>query len=101
MHILFNQELLGSFIQLDRVIRIQADDKPIHLSPIGSLHKALRHLPLPVNDYHYVKNAIANQLSFVRLVDEYFIICNTRVDDVIYVQRKDDGKYLQFQRDLK
>ena len=30
-----------------------------------------------------------------------YIICNTRVDDVIYVQSKDDGKYLRFQRDHK
>ena len=65
IHILFNQELLGGLIQLDWVIKIQADGNPIHLSQIGSLHKALRHLPLPVNDYQYNKNAIANQLSFL------------------------------------
>ena len=28
-------------------------------------------------------------------------ICNTRVDVTIYVQSKDDGKYLQFQKDYK
>ena len=38
---------------------------------------------------------------FVKIADKYYIICNTRIDDVIYVQSKDDGKYLQFQRDLK
>ena len=42
-----------------------------------------------------------NLLLFAKLVDEYYIICNTRVHDAIYVQSKDDGKYLQFQRDPK
>ena len=49
--------------------------------------------------YHYSENVIANLLSFAKLANECYIICNTRVDDVIYVQSKDDRKYLQFQRD--
>ena len=40
-------------------------------------------------------------LSFAKLTDEYYIICNTRVDDAIYVQSKDNGKYLRFQREHK
>ena len=44
---------------------------------------------------------IANLLSFVKLADEYYIICNRRIDNAIYVQSKDDSKYLQFQRDHK
>ena len=51
---------------------------------------------LPVSDYHYGKITIANLLLFVKLVDKYYIICNTRVNDAIYVQGKDDEKYLQF-----
>ena len=31
IHILLNWELVGGLIQLDRVIKIQADGKPIHL----------------------------------------------------------------------
>ena len=54
-----------------------------------------------MSTYYYNKTTIVNLLSFIKLVDEYYIICNTRVDDVIYVQSKDDGKYLQFQRDHK
>ena len=45
--------------------------------------------------------AIANLLLFAKLADKYYIICNTRVDNAIYVQSKDDGKYLQFQWDPK
>ena len=30
VHILFNQDLLGGLVQLDRVIEIQAGGKPIH-----------------------------------------------------------------------
>ena len=53
IHILFIPELFGGLIQLDWVIKIQAGGKPVHLSQIRSLQKALRHLPLSVNDYHY------------------------------------------------
>ena len=118
LHIIFNRELFGGLIKLNMAINIQAGGKLIHISQIGSLHEALRHLslpvsqtgslqkalqqlPLPVSTYHYSENAIANLLSFAKLADEYNIICNTRVNDAIYVQSKDDGKYLQFQRDHK
>ena len=66
----------------------------------GLLHKALRHLPLPIIYYHYDENAIANLLSFVKLVDEFYIICNKISDDVLYVQNKDNEKYLQLHRNL-
>ena len=49
IHILFNKELLGGIVDLNKSIKIQAGGKPIHLSQIGSLHQALRHLPLPVS----------------------------------------------------
>ena len=77
---------------------IAAGGKNIRLSQIGSLHTALRHLLLPWDNYHYNDNAIANLLSFARLADDYYILCNTRIDDAIYVQSKEDGKYLCFQR---
>ena len=83
-------------MNLDKSIKIQAGGKPIHLSQIGSLHKALRHLLLPVSTYHYSENAIANLLSFAKLAEDYYIICNTRIDNAIFVQSKDDGKYLRF-----
>ena len=54
-----------------------------------------------MSTYHYSKNTIANLLSFAKLADNYYIICNTRIDNAIYVQSKDDGKYLRFQRDHK
>ena len=88
-------------MNLDRALKIHAGGKLNHLSQIGSLYQALRHLPLPVSTYHYSENAISNLLSFAKLADDYYIICNTRFDDAIYVQSKDDGKYLQFQRDHK
>ena len=94
IHILFNKELLCGFVNLDRALKIHASGKPIHLSQIGSLHQALRHLPLRVSTYHYSENAIANLLSFAKFTNKCCIICNTRVDDAIYVQSKDDGKYL-------
>ena len=97
----FNRELLGGLIELDRPIKIQAGEKLNHLSQIGSLYKALWHLPLPVSTYHYSENAILDLLSFVKLADDHYIICNTRANNVIYMQSKDNGKYLQFQRDPK
>ena len=88
LHIIFNRELVGGLIKLVRAIKIQAGGKPIHLSQIGSLHKALQHLSLPVSAYHDNENAIGNLLSFAKLADEYYIICNTRVDDDIHGQRE-------------
>ena len=44
---------------------------------------------------------MANLLLLAKLTDEYYIICNTKIDDTIYVQSKDDSKYLRFQRDYK
>ena len=41
LHTIFNRELVGGLIKLDRVIKIQAGGKPIYLSQIGSLHKVL------------------------------------------------------------
>ena len=45
--------------------------------------------------YHYSENATANAFSFAKL------ICNKSVYNAIYVQSKDVGKYLQFQRNPK
>ena len=101
IHILFNKELLGGIVNLNRALNIHTGGKPIHLSQIGSLHRALQHIPLSVSTYHYSENAIANLLSFAKLDIEYYIICNPRIDNAIYAQSKDDGKYLRFQRDHK
>ena len=101
LHILFNKELLGELNNIDIPLKIQAGGKPFHIEETGSLHQALRHLPLPVSAYHYSEMVIANLLLFAKLADKYYIICNTRIDNAIYVQSKDDGKYLRFQRDPK
>ena len=34
-------------------------------------------------------------------MDEYYYICNTRVNDAIYILSKDNQKYLQFRKDFK
>ena len=85
LHILFNKELLGKLKDLKVPIKIQTGGKPFHIEQNGSVHQELRHLPLPVSVYHYSETAIANLLLFANLADEYYIICNTRVDDAIYV----------------
>ena len=97
LHILFNKELLGKSKDIKIPFNIYAGGKPFHIEQIGSLHQALRHVPLPVSAYHYSETAIAGLLSFAKLTDEYYIICKTRVDDTIYIQNKDDSKYLRFQ----
>ena len=76
---------MGELHNIDKPLKIQAGDKPFHISQIGSLHQALQHLPLPVTSYYYSETAIANLLSFAKLADEYYIICNSRIDDTIYV----------------
>ena len=67
IHVLFNKELLGGIVNLNRALKIHADDKPIHLSQIGSLHQALWHLPLLVSTYHYSENTIAKKNHFQSL----------------------------------
>ena len=101
LYILFNKELLRKFHNIHKPLKIQDGGKPFHTKQIGSLYQALRHPSLPVTAYHYSEIAIANLLLFLKLADEYYIICNTRIYDAIYVQSKDDGKYLRFQRDHK
>ena len=88
LHILFNKELMGGLQNLDRPLKIQAGGKPIHMPKIGSLHQVLRQLPLPISTYHYNEIDFANLLSFAKLADEYYIICNTKVDNAIYVQAR-------------
>ena len=41
IHILFNKELLGGLVNLDRPLKIEAGGKLIHLSQIGSLYQTL------------------------------------------------------------
>ena len=94
LHILFNKELLGELNNIEVPLKIQAGGKLFHIKQIGFLHKALRHLPLPISAYHYSETAIANLLLFTKLAGKYSIIFNTRIDNAIYVQSKDDGKYL-------
>ena len=99
LHILFSKELIDGLSELQNPLKIQAVGSSINLSQVNTLHPALRHLTLPRNRYHYEKNAIANLLFFVCTADEFYIACNIRVDNAIYVVSKDDGRYLQFQQD--
>lgn len=98
VHITFNQDLLNEHRPLKKALNISAAGKPLQLKEVSTLHKALQHLPLPKDDIYYEPQVIANLLSFARLADEYHIICNTQVDDAIYVQSKEDRKYLRFQQ---
>ena len=101
VHIIFNQELMQDIKDIDQSLVISAEGKAIKMSQIALLHNALKHLPLPNDKYYYNQYAIANLLSFGKIAEEYHIICNIQVDDAIYVQSKDDGKYLRFAKDKK
>ena len=85
LHILFNKELMGELHNIDKPLKIQTGGKPSHIKQIGSLYQALQHLPLPITVYHYSETAITNLLLFAKLTNEYYIICNTRIDDVTYI----------------
>ena len=99
VHILFCRELMGKMHNLKKPIEISgAGGKRIELKEYASLHKAFQHLPLPTNKLYYEPGALANLLLFAKLADKYYIVCNTCIDDAIYVQSKEDGKYLHFQR---
>ena len=98
VNIIFNRGLLGKMKKLLTPIRIATASQPIELKEVSTLHKALQNFPLPTEDLYYKPTAIANLLSFAKMADEYYVICNTQIDDTIYVQSKDDGQYLRFQR---
>ena len=83
LHILFNKKLMGELNDIEVPLKIQAGGKLFHIKQIGFLHQVLRHLPLAVSAYHYSETAIANLLSFAKFANEYYIICNTRIDDAI------------------
>lgn len=88
VNIIFNRGLLGKLKSLLKPIKIAAAGKPMELKQVSSLHKALQHLPLPTEELYYKPTAIANLLSFAKIADEYYVICNTRIDDAKYVQSK-------------
>ena len=96
--IIFNRGILGKLKRLLNPIKIAAAGQPLIIKNKSLLHQALQHLPLPNHDLYYEPTAIANLISFAKVADEYYVICNTRIDDAIYVQSKDDGRYLRFQR---
>ena len=85
---------MGGLQELDRPLKIQAGGKLIHISQNEFLHQALQHLSFPISTYYHSETAIANLLLFAKLTDEYYIIYNTKVDYAVYVQSKDEGKYL-------
>lgn len=98
VHILFNREMIQHMETISSPLTISGAGSNIKLHEVGSLHDALKHLPLPRDDLYYEPNAIANLLSFARIADDYYIVYNTRIDNAIYVQSKTDGKYLRFKR---
>ena len=87
LHILINKDLIRELHSTDKPLKVQAGDKPFHIKQIGSLHQALRHLPLPLTAYHYSETVIANLLLCAKLADKYYIIYNTKIDGAIYLYR--------------
>ena len=98
IHITFNKDLLNERYLLHKPMKISAAGKPLEIKEVSTLYKALKHLPLPKDNIYYEPEAIENLLSFARLADEYYIVCNTQINDAIYVRSKEDGKYLRFKR---
>ena len=82
-------------------LEISAGGKSIQMKHVGKLCKGLQHLPLPIDEYYYDEFAIANLLSFSKIADEFHIICNTGVDDAIYIKNKNNNEYLRFERDKR
>ena len=94
---LSNKELLIGLIKLDRTLKIQSGDEPIHILTIRSLH----HLILPISTCHYSENTISNVLLDARLSNEYHIIYNIQDDNAIYMWNKEYAGHTKFPRDHK
>jgi len=67
---------------------------------MGSLSKALEHLPLPKDGYLFDEGIVANLLSLGKIAKEFRVVMDTDIDDAIYVYGK-DGKYLRFGKTAK
>ena len=87
---LFNKKLLAGLVKLNRILKIQTGDEPIHLPQIRSQ----QHLILPTSIYHYSENAISNVSSVAWLVNEYYTIYNIRDDNAIYMWSKEYRKHI-------
>ena len=101
VHIIFNREFIDDLRTLTQPLEISAGGKSIQMKHVGKLCKGLQHLPLPIDEYYYDEFAIANLLSFSKIADEFHIICNTGVDDAIYIKNKNNNEYLRFERDKR
>ena len=72
----------------------------MNVTKMGSLSKALEHLPLPKDGYLFDEGIVANLLSLGKIADEFRVVMDTDIDDAIYVYGK-DGKYLRFGKTAK
>ena len=78
---LFNKGLLTGLVKLDRTLKIQNGDEPIHILQIRSQ----QHLMLPISTCHYSENIIPNVSLVARFVNEYHTIYITSKMTMQYV----------------
>ena len=62
---LFNKGLLTGLVKLDRTLKIQNGDEPIHILQIRSQ----QHLMLPISTCHYSENIIPNVSLVAKFVN--------------------------------
>ena len=57
--------------------------------------KALEHLSLPKDGYHFYPEEVVNLLLIALIIDEYRVAMDTEIDNAIYVFNN-DGPYIKF-----
>ena len=80
---LFDWEALGTIEKLENPKKVACGGNNINIRELGSLKKALDHLPLPKDGYYYNKNVVANLLSLGRIANKFRVVMDTNIDDAI------------------
>ena len=95
--LMFNGDLLDVISTLHNPKGINAGGGNFQANQTGSLTKALYHLPLPKEGYHFHPDPVANLVSMSVVSNHHHIIMYTDVNNDIYVFHN-DGRYIHFQQ---
>ena len=90
--LIFNEELLEKISTLDAPTGIHDGGNNFKSDQLGSLTKALEHLPLPKDGYYFYLEMVTN---LALISDEYRVAMDTEIDNAIYVFN-DYRTYIKF-----
>jgi hypothetical protein len=82
--------------QAARPMTIHCGGAIVSNNQVGELCNELRNLPLPIKDYFFHPDGVANLLSLARVSKEHRVFFDSAIDDAFYVFSDDNG-YIKFE----